>query len=560
MFSRLFSGRKKLENNQASSSQKSKGVLAVDMLIVGAGFSGIYALYAALQSGRSAVLVDAASGVGGTWYWNRYPGLHVDIESMEYSYGWSEELMQEWEWTERYAGQPEVEKYLNYVADKFDLRQHMHFNARVNTMVYDEVRQRWKVYCGNGREYDAHSCVMATGLLSAPKDVSFEGLDEFEGEVYKTFAWPREGVSFEGKSVGVVGTGASGVQVIPFVAREAQQLSVYQRTPSYAIPLKNHPMPREYMEEVKKNYSAWRQKERFASFGGWCAVNYKPIDQVFELAMEQSAEQRRAMYEDRWQSGCLAFYNVYPDIFYDKEANDTLAEFIREKLRERINDPELEKLLIPDYPVLMRRLCGETGYYEVFKQDNVDLVDLKAKPIQQFTKDGIIVGGEERKHDAFVFATGYDAMSGALMRLDIVGKKGKTLKDHWRGEIRTNYGLMSAGFPNMFYISGPGSPAPLFQPVLFCQDQMDWVFSVLDFMERSGAKSIEPTVKSEEDWMSECDDKFNATLFGQVDSWYNSRNVDGKPGRALIYFGGISNYRSFINNARDNLFADFNVT
>lgn len=531
--------------------------LSAEVLILGAGISGLYALYETRRRGKSVIAVDSGAGVGGTWYWNRYPGLHVDIESLEYSYAWSEELQQEWSWSERYASQPEVEDYLNFVADKFDLRRDIHLSTRIPRIDWDENASEWVAQSDDGRIFRARYVIMATGLLSAPKEPKFDGLENFQGEVYQTAHWPREGVSFKGKRVGVVGTGASGVQVIPFVAREAAHLNVYQRTPSYAIPLKNRPMDREHERAVKANYPAWREKERFGSFGGWCAVNNEAIDQVMDFAMDQDEETRNAHYESRWESGCLAFYNVYPDVFFDKAANDTLAEFIRDKLRKRINDPELERLLVPQYPVLMRRLCGETGYYETFKEDHVDLVDLNAKPIVGFTEKGIKVGDEEHELDAVVFATGYDAMSGALTRMQITGVDGWTLNEHWSQGIRTAYGMMAAGFPNMFCVSGPGSPAPLFQPVLFCQDQMAWAFDAIHHVEETDGTRISPTVECEEAWQKECDEKFHATLFGEVESWYTGKNVDGKKARGLIYFGGIHPYREFVRHEVDNSFPGF---
>jgi len=495
---------------------------SLDVLVIGAGFSGIYALYALRQAGKSAIALEAGGGVGGTWFWNRYPGLVVDIESIEYSYGFSEELQQEWSWTSRYAGQEEIEKYLNHVVDRFDLRKDIVLNSRVQTMRFDSDRNVWIATTTDGIEYSAQYAVMGTGLLSAPKHVHFDGLDDFKGEVYKTYDWPREGVSFEGKRVGVVGTGASGIQVIPKIAEEASHLNVYQRTPTWAVPLRNGPIDEAFVSEVKANYSEWRKKERFASFGGWCSVNQKPIDQVFDLALETSPEEREKLYEDRWKNGGLAFYNVYPDIFGDIKANDTLREFFANKMRERINDPELERLLIPDYPILMRRLAGETNYYETYKRDNVSLIDLKTKPLQRFSEKGIVVGDEEQALDAVVLATGYDAMSGALMRLDIEGKDGQKLADHWSDSVQTVFGMMASGFPNMFYLSGPGSPAPLFQPVLFCQDQMQWAINAMNYVDQQGASCFDPTEAVEQEWLQECDEKFHSTLFGSIDSWYNA--------------------------------------
>ncbi|MCU1625810.1 MAG: Cyclohexanone monooxygenase [Pseudonocardia sp.] len=529
-----------------------------DAIVVGAGASGLYALYHLQKRGYNAMLIEAGDGVAGTWYWNRYPGLRVDVESVEYSYAFDDDLQQEWEWSERYAAQPELERYFNHVADRFDLRPSILLSRRVTAAQFDEASGRWNVETDRGETFDAQYCIMATGLLSAPKDVNFPGLDEFKGVTAHTARWPEEGIDFAGKKVAVIGTGSSGIQVIPIVAETAEHLTVFQRTPAFAVPLRNCVPPEGYFEEVKANYAEWRRREKYASFGGWVAVNYKPVDLTTTSALAVSEEERLALYEDRWESGGLAFYNVYPDIFGDRAANDTLAEFLREKTRTRIDDPAIADILIPnDYPVMMRRLSAETNYYETFNRDNVTLVDVRATPIQSFTPIGLQTTEQEYDFDIAIFATGFDAMSGALVRIDIRGRDGQALTDHWSDEIRTTFGMMASGFPNMFYISGPGSPAPLFQPVLFCEDQMTWLTSLFSHMKTQGKTVVDPTPEFEETWIQECDRALDVTLFNETPSWYVGGNIEGKSGRGLIYFGGIHPYREWISKCASNDYAGF---
>lgn len=530
-----------------------------DVIVVGAGASGLYALYHLRKRGYNAMIIEAGEGVAGTWYWNRYPGLRVDIESVEYSYAFDDDLQQQWEWTERYAAQDELERYFNHVADRFDLRRDILLGNRVETAAFDVGAGQWVMTTDKGNEIRARFAIMATGLLSAPNQPKFPGLADFKGLHAHTAKWPYGGIDFKDKKVAVIGTGSSGIQIIPFIAEDAAHLTVFQRTPSFAVPLNNCPMPQDYFREVKANYKAWRQREKYASFGGWASVNYTMIDQVHDLAMDQTPEAREAMYEDRWKSGGLAFYNVYPDIFAVKEANDTLAEFMRRKLSQRINDPALESKLIPTgYPVLTRRLCGETNYYEAYKRPNVTLLDSRADPIECFTASGIKTRDHSYDFDIIISATGYDAMSGALMRMDIRGKDDQTLQDHWsHGDIRTAYGLMAQGFPNMFYISGPGSPAPFYQPMLFCEDQMDWITDALAYMDRQGCTQIEPTASLEQEWVEECDRALKSTLFLETPSWYVGGNIKDKPSRGLIYFAGIHPYREFILGCAANSYEGF---
>lgn len=523
-----------------------------DAIVVGAGASGLYSLYHLRKLGYNAMIIEAGSGVAGTWHWNTYPGLRVDIESVEYSYAFDDDLQQEWNWTERYAAQPELKRYFNHVADRFELRPYILLENRVERATWNEGDHQWVIETDKGNCFKAPIVIMATGLLSAPNHPEFDGMANFQGEIIHTARWPEEAPDFSTKRVAVIGTGCSGIQVISELAKTAKHLTVFQRTPNFAVPLRNEPMPEDYAAEVKANYPAWRKREKYESFGGWASVNFKMVDQVFANATDQTPQEREALYEDRWKSGGLAFYNVYPDIFSDKTANDTLAEFLRRKLRERINDPELEEKLIPtDYPVLMRRLCGETDYYEAFKRDNVKLVDCRADPIECFTTAGIKTKGSQFDFDVVIFATGYDAMSGAMMRMDIVGRDEKSLKEHWSSDIRTTFGLMAAGFPNMFYISGPGTPAPLYQPMLFCEDQMAWITDLIEHSRDLGTQIIDSTEDFEQKWVDECDQVLQSTLFLETESWYVSGNIEGKPAKGLIYFGGIHPYREFIRDCAE---------
>jgi cyclohexanone monooxygenase len=513
------------------------------VVIVGAGFAGLYALHHLRRLGFDAVIVEAGSDVGGTWYWNRYPGARVDIESLEYSYSFDEQLQQEWEWSERYASRAELLRYLNHVVDRFDLRRSILFDTRVKAASFDETADRWVLETVDGRTLSARACVMATGFLSAPNQPDFPGLDSFSGNRYHTAFWPEEGVDFSGKRVGVVGTGSSAIQSIPLIAEQAKHLTVFQRTPAFSVPLRNCAMPTDYQEMVKRDYAEWRRREREDSGGGWIAVNFEAAERVTKSALEVSPAERAALYEDRWQSGGLAFYNVYPDVFTSLEANATLADFLREKIRQRIDDPAVAELLVPQgYPALGKRLCADSGYYETYNRSNVTLVDIRQTPIE-FTANGVKADGREHVFDSVVFATGFDALTGALTRIDIRGRDGVALKDRWRDGARTALGLMTAGFPNLFFLNGPGSPCPLFQPVLLCEEQVDWIGDWLLHMNVNGLTRIEPEQDLEDAWVAHCTEVLNATIFPHAASWYVGSNIPGKTPIGLAYFGGIVNYR-----------------
>jgi cyclohexanone monooxygenase len=530
---------------------------SLDAIIVGAGMAGIYAVYHLRRLGLSVRLFEAGSSVGGTWYWNRYPGARVDIESMEYSYAFSEELQQEWEWSERYAGQAELARYFEFVTDRFDLRRHMQFDTRVDAARYDEAADEWVVETSDGGTHRARFCVMTTGLLSAPNKPDIPGLESFAGAVYHTGLWPKEKVDFTGQRVGVVGTGSSAVQAIPLIAAEAAHLTVFQRTPAYAVPLRNHPMPDEYQRKVKADYAEWRRKERHESFGGWVAVHYAPVEPVATLALDATPEARQALYEDRWRNGGLALYNVYPDVYVNREANETLAEFVRGKIRERVQDPATAALLTPDYPILMKRLIADTNYYETYNRDNVSLVDVSRQPVERITPGGVMVGGQEYACDSLVLATGYDAMTGALTRMHIEGRNGAMITGHWAQRARTYLGLMCAGFPNFFIIDAVGSPSVVFQPVFVAEEQINWVGDCIRQLHASGRRCIEAAASAEDAWGEECERALQATLFPTVNSWYVGANIAGKSHMGLIYLGGMAEYRRWMNDEAAHAYPGF---
>lgn len=522
----------------------------VDMAVVGAGFAGMYMIFKAREVGLSVQCYEAGDGVGGTWYWNRYPGARVDIECVEYSYSFSKELEQEWEWTERYAGQPEIENYANYVADRFDLRRSIQFETRVESAVFDQASKRWIVTTDQGDVISAKFCIMATGLISAPVDPNFQGLAMFEGEQFMTGRWPKSQPDFTGKKVGVIGTGSSGIQVVSEVAKTAGELYVFQRTPSYTIPLQNRKVDADQVAKIKKNYGELRQLE-YESFGGFTLVHSDLAPLPSQSALEVSDEERRSEYENRWASGGLSPYYAYTDTILDEASNETLAEFAREKIRERVEDPEVADKLCPDYQILTRRLSPETNFLEVFNQDNATLVDIRETPIQQFTKTGIVVGGEEIELDAIVFATGFDVMTGAMDRIDIRGRGDKPLRSRWSDGLTSYLGLMTHGFPNFFWLNGPHSP--FYNPILLAEYQGDYIADLIAQLDTHDGAVIEAKSDSEQSYVNLTNEIGNMTLFPKSDNYYMGDNIPGKPRSVLFFFGGFPMYREQCGAALENL-------
>ena len=523
---------------QPQTQPKSNGTLPnrdFDAVIVGAGFAGLYMLHRLRGMGMSARVLEAGEGVGGTWYWNRYPGARCDVESVQYSFQFSDELQQEWNWSERYAAQPELLRYANHVADRFDLRRDIQFNTRVKAASFDEAAGRWVIETSDGGRTTATYCIMALGCLSSPNLPSFEGFETFQGERYHTGYWPHEEVDFTGKRVAIIGTGSSAVQSIPIIASQAKHLTVFQRTPNYAIPAHNAALSDEYRQRIKADYPAMRARARRNMTG----IDFDYSDAV---ALETLPEERAREYERRWQRGGLSFLGAYKDLMVDQEANDTAAEFVRDKIREKVRDPKLAELLTPKNTIGCKRLCVDIGYYETFNRPNVSLVDVSESPVEAITRQGVKVGGKEYEADAIVFATGFDAMTGALLKIDIRGKGGLALRDKWREGPCTYLGLGIAGFPNLFTVTGPGSPSVLTNMLPTIEQHVDWIAGTLGYLRKRGLARIEASEQAEEEWGTHVGELAGHTLRYTCGSWYLGVNIPGKPRVFMPYIGGFPRY------------------
>jgi cyclohexanone monooxygenase len=516
--------------------------IEVDVVIVGAGFAGLYALYRLRKQGLRVRVMEAGGGVGGTWYWNCYPGARCDVESMQYSFSFDRDLQQEWVWTERYAAQPEILRYLDHVADRFDLRKDIDLNTTVTSAVL-QSESRWRIETDRGDIFHAKWCIMATGCLSAARLPEILGMETFKGQTFHTGRWPKEQVSFAGKSVAVIGTGSSGIQAIPVIAAEAKHLYVLQRTPNFSIPAWNAPLPGQKQDEWKSNYAAHREK----------AVNTRSgilYDYATRGTFEVDPDERLAEYERRWARGGANFTHCFNDVFFDPAANDSAAEFVRQKIRATVKDLNVAALLTPtDHAIGTKRICVDTNYYETFNRPNVTLVDLRSDPIARMTPNGIKTGNATYDVDTIVFATGYDAVTGALSRIDIRGRDGLKLKDKWTHGPRSYLGLMVSGFPNLFIVTGPGSPSILTNVVVSIEQHVDWIARCLEHMHSTGSRTIEPTDDAEEGWVREVESVASKTLFPQTKSWYMGANVPGKPRVFLAYVGGFHNYRQICETA-----------
>ncbi|TMJ65679.1 MAG: NAD(P)/FAD-dependent oxidoreductase [Alphaproteobacteria bacterium] len=506
-----------------------------DAVIVGAGFAGLYMLHRLREMGFKARVLEAGSGVGGTWYWNRYPGARCDVESVQYSFQFSDALQQDWDWSERYAAQPELLAYANHVADRFDLRRDIQFNTRVSRASFDETAGRWVIETGDGARVTATHCIMATGCLSSPNMPAFKGLETFAGERYHTGYWPHENIDFTGKRVAMIGTGSSAVQSIPIIAGQAKQLFVFQRTPNYAIPAHNAPLTPQYRRAIKADYAGLRERARKNMTG----IDFDYSDAA---ALETPPDERAREYETRWQRGGLSFLGAYKDLMVDQAANDTAAEFVRAKIREKVRDARVAELLAPKNTIGCKRLCIDIGYYETFNRPNVSLVDVSESGIEAITQQGVKVEGREYKVDAIVFATGFDAMTGALLKIDIRGKGGLSLREKWREGPRTYLGLGMAGFPNLFTITGPGSPSVLTNMLPTIEQHVDWIADCLGYLRDHGLARIEPSEQAEQDWGAHVGELAGRTLRYTCGSWYLGVNIPGKPRVFMPYIGGFPRY------------------
>ena len=526
-----------------------------DAVIVGAGFSGLYMLHRLRQQGLTARVYEAGTGVGGTWYWNRYPGARVDIESQEYSYSFSPELDDEWIWSERYATQPELLKYLNHVADRFDLRSDIQLETRVTSARFDEAANRWTVTTDPGEQVSARYCVMATGCLSVTNTPNFPGMESFQGKSWHTGDWPRGGVDFTGQRVGVIGTGSSAIQSIPVIAAEAAQVTVFQRTPNFSVPAHNGPIPDEVAADWKANRAQYRKAARETGF----AIGL--VDPKEIATFDATAEERQDAYESRWARGGFALLGAYNDLILDPKANETAAEFVREKVRQIVKDPVVaEKLAPKSFPIGSKRLCVDTGYYATFNRDNVTLVDLKEEPIEAIAPNGIQTSAGTYEVDAIVYAIGFDAMTGALGKVDIQGRGGQTLSAAWEAGPRTYLGLMIAGFPNMFIVTGPGSPSVLCNMAVAIEQHVEWISNCIAWMGDRQMGAIEATPQAQDAWVEHVNEVGNGTVYPLANSWYMGSNVPGKPRVFMPYIGGFPVYRDKCEEVAARGYEGFAVT
>jgi cation diffusion facilitator CzcD-associated flavoprotein CzcO len=509
----------------------------VDVVIVGAGFAGMYMLHRVRGLGMSAVVFEAAAGVGGTWYWNRYPGARCDVESMQYSYSFSPELQQDWRWSELFASQPEILLYANHVADRLDLRRDMRFETRVTEAHFDEAAHRWNMRTDRGEHVSARHCVMATGCLSSARVPDFEGLTSFTGKTYHTGHWPHEGVDFTGQRVGIVGTGSSAIQAIPVIAAQAAHLTVFQRTPNFSIPSRNGAMPSAYEQAWKEEYAERREQAREARTG----VLNDPND---KSALEVPTEERQREYEARWKAGGVSFMASFNDLIFNQQANDTAAEFVRNQIRSIVRDPAVAELLAPkNHPIGTKRICVDTDYYQTYNRDNVTLVDVRRSPITGISPTGLRAGGHDHEFDSIVFATGFDAMTGALSRIDIRGRDGLALRDKWEAGPRTYLGMTTAGFPNLFMITGPGSPSVLSNMIVSIEQHVDWISDCIAWLKSRRLDCIEAILDAENAWVDHVNEVAYGTLYPSANSWYMGANIPGKPRVFMPYIGGVGAYR-----------------
>ncbi|MDA9468714.1 flavin-containing monooxygenase [Bradyrhizobium sp. CCBAU 53415] len=524
-----------MSSAQASPAQTTE---ACDVVVVGAGFAGMYMLHRLRGLGFSVRVYEQGGGVGGTWYWNRYPGARCDVESMQYSYSFSEELQQEWDWSERYAPQAEILKYANHVADRFDLRRDIRFNTRVERAAFDARATCWSVTTSDGRAVEARFVVLATGCLSNARKPDIKGLGNFKGPVYHTGNWPHEEVDFTSLRVGLIGTGSSGIQSAPIIAEQAKHLTVFQRTANFSVPARNAALNDEERSAFRRNYPEIRRFAREVARNGIYA------EQPDRGALDDDDDIRRARYSARWERGGLTFMYAYNNLGLDRAANDTAADFVRGKIAEIVKDPETAKLLQPDsHPIGTKRICVDTDYFATFNRSNVSLVDIKANPIEEITANAVRVAGKDHEVDALVLATGFDAMTGSVARIDIVGRGGQTLNQKWAEGPKTYLGLMSAGFPNLFIITGPGSPSVLSNMIVSIEQHVDWIADCLVHMRKQALATMEAGREAEKQWVAHVNEVAHGTLYPRANSWYMGANVPGKPRIFMPYIGGVGVYR-----------------
>jgi cyclohexanone monooxygenase len=517
-----------------------------DAIVIGAGFSGLYMLYRLRRLGYSVRVYESGDNVGGTWYWNRYPGARCDAESLAYSYSFSPELDQEWQWSERYATQPEILRYIEHVADRFDLRRDIRFNRRVTSAHYADGTQLWTVTTAAGDVVSAPLCIMATGCLSVPHVPDLPGLDSFRGERYQASLWPHHDVDFSGKRVGIIGTGSSAIQAVPVIARQAGHLTVFQRTPNFSVPARNYVLDPEFVAEFKRHYSLHRELARLGKISGFGGLRAVPEEQppAAESAAELTDAKIEEILTDYWNEGGARFIGAIGDTLISERTNQLVADFVRGRIRRIVRDPDTAESLSPtSHPIGTKRICVDSDYYETFNRDNVTLIDLKRSPLVAITETGVTTAAGEHPLDVLVLATGFDAMTGALLRIDIRGAGGRPLADAWAEGPRTFLGLAIAGFPNLFTITGPGSPSVLSNMMISIEQHVDWIIDCLQHMRRHGYHLVEATDDAQAQWVAHVDEVANATLFPKGGSWYLGANVPGKPRQFMPYAAGVGVYK-----------------
>ncbi|MEM7469532.1 MAG: NAD(P)/FAD-dependent oxidoreductase [Pseudomonadota bacterium] len=526
----------------------------VDAVVIGAGFAGLYAVFKLRELGLSCQGFESASDVGGTWYWNRYPGASSDSESWVYSYSFDEALEQDWTWSSRFPLQPEILSYLQHVAERFDLKRAFSFNTEVVSASYDESSRRWHVLTAQGNKVEARYLITAVGCLSAAQVPEIPGRDDFGGDWYHTGRWPHEKVDFSGKRVGVIGTGSSGIQAIPIIAKEAAHLAVFQRTPNFSVPNGNHKLSPDQVAEIKKNITDIREYCRWSSIG-------QPYDFIDQEALKVSDEERERRFQQDWEKGGFEWmFGSFSDLVFDKKANEYAGEFVRKKIRETVTDTTTAAKLVPtDYPIATKRLPLDNGYFETFNRDNVELIDLRETPIDRIVGKGVKTTQQLHELDILVFATGFDALTGPLTRIDIRGRNNHALKDKWTEGPQTYLGVATAGFPNMFMITGPGSPSVLGNMPTSIEQHMDWIAGFISHAEARNAKTIEPEKAAEQTWGEHVKELADNTLFPQTDSWYMGANIPGKPRVFLPYVGGFGEYRKLCNEVASKNYKGFTV-
>jgi len=515
-----------------------------DVIVIGAGFGGMYALYRLRKLGYRVRVLEAADGVGGTWYWNRYPGARCDVESLEYSYSFDNDLQQQWEWPERFSAQPDIEKYANHVANRYHLRKDIQFNTRVESAEFDNEQAVWTICSIDGDTFISQYLVLAVGNLSLPRVPNFPGLDQFKGRRFHTGQWPKETVDFSGRTVGVVGTGSSGIQLIPIVAQQAKQLYVFQRTANFSVPSINRPLMSDVAATHKAQYQRWRERARQTPFG---IAGHQPPE---KFAADDGLAERQRLFEEKWNTGGnISFLYAYKDLLTDEQANEMACEFVRDKIRTTVKDASVAELLIPhDHPIGTKRLCLDTGYYETYNRDNVSLVNVRSAPIEEITANGLRTTEAQYPLDDLIFATGYDAMTGAILDIDIRVKGDLRLRDAWKDGPKTYLGVMVNGFPNMVIITGPGSPSVKTNMISAIEQHVDWITDLVEHLSNKGKTKFQAQPDAQEQWVKHVNEVANNTLYPKANSWYTGANIPGKPRVFMPYVAGLDKYRKICDD------------